>query len=244
MPLARRTIAKQPRDTSARPTRALARPAEAAFTLIELLVVLAILVLLLAILSPSTKFAYRTGQKITCLKQLGEITRAAQSYWIDHDGYLVRWKNPSTSFSYSDALMEHVGTDEIFCCPAEKIRTNNACNGKRLDYGINHYGNGYANGDPRQKRYYYSLCNSDGKMRFNHVANADAIYFADAETSSSPEDIGAGSRKTFEWPIKWSFQAYAHDRHLLGYNSAKLDASAEWFPEDPPTNEKWFIAKH
>ena len=203
------------------------RAPRAAFTLIELLVVVAILALLLSILAPSTKFAYETTQSLTC-----------------------RTKMYGGGQAFSDFFQPYLGSYEFFYCPSEKARsTNSARNGLRLDYGINHYGRGDPVHGGKAKFYdtmswFPDTSNKDSPQHSNRVADALVIYFADADTDQSPEDIGGISRGKDEWPIQHSFQKRAYKRHLLGYNSASLDASATWYPADPPTNEKWFVRKH
>lgn len=218
-----------------------------AFTLIELLVVLAILLLLLAILSPSTKYAYQTSQKITCQTNLHQIGAAALQFENDKKR-LVKIK-PGSNKSFSDKLMPYLSTHEFFFCPSEEKRPTAARNNERLDYGINHYGRG----DPKhggKKKFYDSMgyhpetSNKNSPNHSNRVGDSGVIYFSDADTDQSPEDIGGISRGTDEWPIQHSFQKYAYKRHLGGYNCSRLDASATWYPKDPPTNEKWFIPKY
>jgi prepilin-type N-terminal cleavage/methylation domain-containing protein len=222
------------------------RPRCTAFTLIELLVVLAVLSLLLAILSPATKFVYLTGQKVTCQVHLQEMAEAALHFENDRRR-LVKIK-PSSSKSFTDELKPYLGSHEFFFCPSEKERYNAAKSGNRLDYGINHYGRGDPSHGGKAKFYntmgYFSNPSKNSPNRSYRVGDATAIYFSDADTDQSPEDIGGISRGTDEWPIQHSFQKYAYRRHLNGYNCAQLDGAAYWYPSQPPTNEKWFVPKY
>ena len=79
----------------------------------------------------------------------------------------------------------------------------------------------------------------------NRIGDTSCIYFSDAETDSSPEDIGGVSRGTWEWPIQYSFQRFAHDRHLGGHMACRLNGQTEFFPDAwrIPYNEEWFIKK-
>ena len=221
------------------------RPRRAAFTLVELLVVVAILALLLAILSPSTKFVYETAQKVICQTRLHEMGEAALGFQNDH-GRLVKIKTANGSFS--DELLPYLTDHEFFHCPSEKPRSNAAKNHMRLDYGINHYGRGDPSHGGKKKFYntmgYFANPSSNSPNHSGRVADSLVVYFSDADTDQSPEDIGGISRGTDEWPIQHSFQKYAHKRHLRGYNCAQLDSSTAWYPSQPPTNDKWFIPKY
>lgn len=223
-----------------------AQRASPAFTLIELLVVVAILSLLLSILSPTFSRARNMARRTQCQANLYQISTASASYHGANRGWLARihpatwpgWKPPESPSSatpcYNDALRLYTPNDYIFHCPQAFECANAAKNKRRLDYGINHYGRGENSG-----KYHVSM---DG-LRIHQVARCDVIQFSDAENNSSPEDIGAGSRNTLEWPIKWSFERYAHQRHMEGYCNAKLDGTVAWYSAWPQTNEKWFIPK-
>ena len=204
-------------------------------TLIELLVVLAILSLLMAILLPATERTQEIAKRIKCGSQLGQIATAGASYATEHNRRLVKMKGGGLSFN--DHFKPYITKEEMYHCPAAIERANNAANGRRLDYGINHYGRP----EPKGDKYLDTL----NQAKLKQISDMTVIYFSDAETDSSPEDIGGVSRGTWEWPIQYSFQRYAHKRHLWGYCAASIDGASAWYADavNTPYNEKWFIIK-
>ena len=209
-----------------------------AFSLVELLTVVAILAILVALIMPALGRAKLIAQKVTCQTRLKQIGRAAKQYALDNNGYGVKI-HPTSTTCFSDALLPQLHSEEIFWCPSAALMTNRAKNGKRLDYGMNHHGHGYESDSAEAARHY----NTFNALQIHSVGFEDVIYFAEAETDSSPEDIGGVSRGLMKWPIYWSFEKHAHNRHLDGYNYYMLNGSAGWFATEPPTNEKWFIRK-
>jgi len=222
--------------------------APAGFTLVELLVVIAIIAVLATIIIPSLGRARQIALRTTCQTRLKQIGRAAKNYYLANDGWGVKI-HPGhivippdidiTNTCFNDALRQYVPSEEIFWCPSAFETVNRAKNGKRLDYGMNHHGYGYPKGSPEAAKHYGSF----NGIRIHTVGFEDVIYFADAETDSSPEDIGGVSRGTMDWPVRVSFDRYAYVRHLEGYCCYLLNGAAWWYPSEPPTNEKWFIRK-
>jgi len=205
------------------------------FTLVELLVILSIILLLIAILVPVTERTQEVAKRVKCLTHLKEQYKAAMTFATDHKRRLCKLKGGGKS--YNDTLRPYVGSPTVYHCPAEKSRSNKGANKLRLDFGINHYG--YA--DNSTGRYLPTL----HQQWLQAIGDMSCIYLADAETDSSPEDIGGISRGTWEWPIQYSFQRYAYKRHLGGYNAVRLNGEAEFFPDawEVPYNEEWFIKK-
>lgn len=229
-----RTVRRGPAARVARP----AGSAAAGFSLVELLVVISIIALLVAIVMPSLGRARLIARKVTCQTRLKQIGRAGKSYYLEHNGWGVKIR-PTSTTCFTDALQKYLDSEELLWCPSAFKTVNKARNGRRLDYGMNHYGYGYPKGSAEAAKYYGSF----NGIQIHRVGYEDVIYFAEAETDSSPEDIGGASRGLMDWPIRVSFDRYAHDRHLDGYNWYMLNDSAGWFPAEPPTNEKWFIRK-
>ena len=205
-----------------------------AFTIIEMLVVVAVIILLLSIVSPMTEHTFKLAQKVTCQTHLKEIATAAQCYQVEHNGWGAKRKKFCSIFPE-----RYLGTEEMLYCPTEVEMANAAPNGKRLDYGMNHYGRAFND----NKKYFSTF---DG-IRVSYVMVTDVVYFADSECDQSPHDIGAGSRNKGlgdeYWPLYWSFQRYAHKRHLGGYNTGKLDGSAQWYPGLVKNFEAWWVRK-
>jgi prepilin-type N-terminal cleavage/methylation domain-containing protein len=219
-----------------------------AFTLVELLVVIAIIAVLAAIILPSLGRVPELTRRIECETRLKQIGRAAKNYYLANDGWGVKIRPghivippdiDMTNTCFNDALQQYVPSEEIFWCPSAFETVNRARNGRRLDYGMNHHGYGYPKGSAEAAKHYGSF----NGIRIHTVGFEDVIYFAEAETDSSPEDIGGLSRGLMDWPVRVSFDRYAYVRHLGGYCWYMLNGAAGWFPGDPPTNEKWFIRK-
>ena len=193
-----------------------------AFTLIELLVVVSIISLLLLIVSPVIQLITEHRSKVTCLRNLQSQHLAAMQYANDYDGMLVPIR-PGPKLCHSDALQAYLEyNDGVFRCPSVSNLSLDldSANNKILCYGINHYGTA-ENLPFRLSNFYPSLgaklVMGDGSKEWvtiRIVANTDVIYFADADYDESPENIGGVSRKTWEWPIRHSFQEDAWNRHM------------------------------
>jgi len=192
------------------------------FTLIELLVVVSIISLLLLIVSPVIQLITEHRSKVTCLRNLQSQHLAAMQYANDFDGMLVPIR-PGPGRCHSDALQAYLEySDGVFRCPSvtDLSLDLDSANNKILCYGINHYGT--AEKLPYRLSNFYpslgaKLVQEDGSKEWvtmRMVANTDVIYFADADYDESPENIGGVSRKTWEWPIRHSFQEDAWNRHM------------------------------
>ena len=239
----------------------------AAYTLVEVLTVIVIIIVLLSLLLPSMRVVKEEAKKVQCLSNLHQITFAGINYAHDNMGALVPLKRyyKKARVSFSDDLFPYLVQDvtyksngvqvadthyqsfDIFRCPnAEDVpkKKLHSYNKQILDYGINHYGR--PNGNRNE---YGASLGRDAKWdgwphpRLSIVANHSVIYFAEAESTSSPEDIGGVSRGTMEWPLRYSFEKDASIRHVMGYSAARLDGGAEWNPAFFPSNEKWFIIR-
>lgn len=229
-----------------------------AFTIAEILAVVAIISILLALLQPTLNRARDLTRRAICLSQLHQHQIAARNYATEWRGFLPKMYHVAgepKKFSYSDKLRPYLHTYDIFHCPsaASKPAKITSVNKKRLDYGINHY----ARGTGDWKNFHdtmgfglvsvtsneFGVAGAAGNKRISDVANPTAIYFADAETEASPEDIGGASRGKIEWPLRVSFDVHAHKRHVDGYNAVGLDGAARWHRGDVATNDAWFVRR-
>ena len=196
-----------------------------AFTLIELLVVVSIIALLLLLISPAIQLITEHRAKVTCLRNLQSQHIAAMQYSNDYDDFLVpiHPKTTAPRTCYSDALQAYLEyNDEVFRCPnvTDLSFDVGSANNKILCYGINHYGRADTASN-KESPWYHSLggtiINADGSKEWPTrmvVANTDTIYFADADYDESPENIGGVSRRSWDWPIRHSFQEDAWNRHM------------------------------
>jgi len=192
------------------------------FTLIELLVVVSIIALLLLLISPTIQLITEHRAKVTCLRNLQSQHVAGMQYANDYDGFLVRIR-PRSGQAYSDELQKYLEfNDAVFRCPnvVDLSYDLDSANNKILCYGINHYGRADT-ASAKNSPYLHSLGGSvvlaDGSKEWptiRLVANTDVIYLADADYDESPQDIGGVSRRTWEWPIRHSFQEDAWNRHM------------------------------
>jgi len=218
------------------------------FTLVELLVVVGIIALLVAMLMPSLQRVFGIARRATCATQLHQQGQAAENFKANNNNWCVKITRNATDadgntvkMSYAHDLMKYLKDWDLFICPAQEQAYYNSPGNKRLDYGLNHYGHGHPNGSYEAKFYFTTVNN----LQAWKAHTGDFVYSADAEADQSPHDIGGGSRYTYEWPIKWSFQRYAYTRHLGGYNWADLRGSVRWHGSAArrPYNEKWFVPK-
>jgi prepilin-type N-terminal cleavage/methylation domain-containing protein len=185
-----------------------------AFTLIELLVVVAIIALLLLLISPTIQLVTEHRAKVTCLRNLQSQHVAAMQYSNDYNGYLVAIhpsNNPRTC--YSDALQKYLEfNDAVFLCPnvVDLSLELDSANNKILCYGINHYGRA----DTKKGESPYHKSMGWPYIMIREIANTDVIYLSDADYDESPENVGGVSRGSWEWPLRYSFQEDAWNRHM------------------------------
>jgi prepilin-type N-terminal cleavage/methylation domain-containing protein len=197
-----------------------------AFTLIELLVVVSIIALLLLLISPTIQLVTEHRAKVTCLRNLQSQHVAAMQYSNDFNGLLVpihpKTTNPRTC--YSDELQKYLEyNDAVFRCPNvnDLSLDLDSANNKILCYGINHYGRADRKSGV-SPNYHRSLGHKtdsvDGTglewISIRLVANTDVIYLSDADYDESPENVGGVSRGSWEWPLRYSFQEDAWNRHM------------------------------
>lgn len=220
--------------------RRLRAAAPGAFTLVELLVVIAIIALLLALMGPSTKQIYEATRKVQCQSNLRELCKAAVQYSTESQRQMVKRQKFCTK------LIPYLGDEELMWCPSDPGGRNCAApHGRRLDYGMNHYGRAFND----NKHYYKSFDSAtEPSIRLHRIGKTNAVYFADSECDQSPHDIGAGCRNKGVdddfWPLYWSFQRYAYLRHQDGYNVVDLDGSTHWYPGAMKNFEAWWVCKY
>ena len=240
------------------------------FTLIELLVVVSIIALLLMLLSPTIQSITQQVQVVNCLRNLKQIHQTAMQYCDDNNGWLVRLRDyfhssqgaqqaihKKTFFSHNLSRTYLENNYAIFSCPTVHDRNLELAEDHEavMDYGINHYGRGChrrggCTAEAHQNDngpYWHSMGQHNSPIRREWVADATAIYFADADYAYSPHDIAGVSRGTMEWPFKHSFSVEAWDRHMgpgdpsandfqtrEGYSGSAMDATITAFDEDHP----------
>jgi len=241
------------------------------FTLVELMVVVTIILLMVAIVLPVYDRAQIVAEKVVCQSRLHQLHIAGLGYAADNRMTAVRikWHHPNAEVSgnnvaYSDDLFPYlypIATDkrdygnknrpgdgvidsvfyettDFFRCPTvQRVDGGvNSPNGQILEYGINHYGRGNSDKD--------NFHDTMDKIRLTLIANPEVVWFSDADPGSSPEDIGGISRGSWEWPIRWSFERTAFQRHQDGYNIVQVDGAGMWHHGGKHAmNEKWLIRK-
>ncbi len=147
---------------------------------------------------------------------------------------------------------------KLFECPSAtrgginpdngKKRQPRSRNGQILDYGMNNYGHGKIDWKKEKEDYLPSLCYPQISRGLFHpkaslVANASAVYMADAEYDESPEDSGGVSRGKDEWPLRYSMEQDTRIRHLGGYNTVSLDGATYWRNAEEFAWQYWVIKR-
>ncbi len=206
------------------------------FTLIELMVVIGIIGIIMAMLMPALSQARGKGRQASCLSQLHQIITANQMYTDDYDDWLPQIKTgvlPNVIL-FTDRLGQYLGSSEVWLCPAGDAtpRVIGSANGMVLHYGVNHYDYDDVDGDGIDNH----LSGLGGKWLKRIAEPETAIYLADADPTSSPENIGGMQNGTTDWPLT----SLMESRHLNGYNAVMLGGAAKWYP-NKPNHREWAV---
>jgi len=207
------------------------------FTLIELLVVISIIAILMAMLLPALGEARERGRATDCINQLRQQMIAALLYIEDYEEWLppIKSGSPPNVIMFTDWFGQYLETDEIWLCPTgdERPATIGSGNGKVLHYGINNYDYDDVDGDGIDNH-----LSGMSQKRSTAVSYPDrVIYLADADPTSSPEDIGGAQNGTTDWPLT----SLEEGRHSEGYNAAVLTGSVDWYRNKPNHGERWAV---
>lgn len=219
------------------------------FTVIELMVVTGIIVLLASILMPTLTAARNRTKQLDCLNRMHKIHGAIMLYASDHRQTIPPMKSYGTGVldGFMEQLEAYDMEDQDWVCPSEvdvDPADHNSYNGRRLDYGYNHYGRG----DGDTANYFDTIdpmgggaTPNRGAPRITAVASQRSIFFTDSDPKESPHDLGGVDRGTMVWPIKASFVPFRHDGQ---YNGLSLDGAAMGYEGWKPNNEQWFLRKN
>ena len=208
----------------------------ARFTLIELLIVIGILAILASLLLPALSGAREKGRSAGCLSQLRQQLIAATLYTADNDDWLPPLSQGALPVTrlFTDFLQTYLETDRIWLCPSgdDNPPVIGSANGMILHYGINLYDYDDVDGDGVDNH----LAGLSAR-RVRSVANPEAaIYLADSDPTSSPENVGGAQRGTTDWP----FTSLAERRHSGGYQVGLLGGSSRRYA-NTPNHEIWAL---
>jgi len=205
------------------------------FTLIELMVVISIIMILMAMLMPAIDAAREKGRSAVCTSNLHQLLLAILSYHQDSDDWNPYLQQGTKIFP--DYMRDYVeGGDECWQCPSGDFDPNpNGCpNGMVLHYGMNHYDYDDVDGDGIDNH-----MPGLGGRHMRAVVNPDeTLFFADADPTSSPHNIGGAQNGTTAWP----FTSLSESRHNDAYNAIMLGGSIERYP-NKPNHEIWATPK-
>lgn len=209
------------------------------FTLIELLVVISIIAILAAMLLPALSGARAKGRRIECINHLKQMMVATVLYTDANDGWLpplVQGSVPADMILFHHRLNQHLKTPEIWLCPSgdENPSSLGSANGELMHYGVNLYDYDDVDGDGVNNHF----PGLSGQNMRRVLKPAATIYIADADPTSSPENIGGAQSGTTDWPLT----SLAEVRHQKGYNVGKLDGSAGW-RRNQPAHLAWAVTR-
>jgi hypothetical protein len=128
---------------------------------------------------------------------------------------------------FTDFLEPYVGSTEMWLCPTgdPNPAVIGSGNGMILHYGINLYWYDDVDGDGIENH-----LRGLSAQRVRAIRYPDrVIYIADADPTSSPENIGGAESGTTDWPLT----SLAETRHTGGYQAFYLSGAATWFPNKP-----------
>jgi prepilin-type N-terminal cleavage/methylation domain-containing protein len=168
------------------------------FTLIELLVVIAIIAILAGMLSPGLQKAMEEARGIKCTNKMKQMMQATIMYADSYDGDLpLMWAD---NIFFTDRLREFMEvSDDFWLCPSGDTNPSviGTPNGMVLHYGVNHYDYDDVDGDQIDNH-----VNSLGHANLSDIASlSDTLYTADADPTSSPQNIGGAQDGTTDWPL-------------------------------------------
>lgn len=227
----------QARRDGIRFSRVAVQPVRFGFTLIELLVVIGIIATLMSMIMPSLSKAKEKGKRIQCISQLRQAMIATNLYTEDYNNWLppIDYGSLPHVFLFTDYLNQYLETGEIWYCPTGNREPS--VNGSPrpdtiLHYGVNNYDYDDVDGDGIDNH----LAGLGGKNVLRVREPGVAFYLADADPTSSPQDIGGVQSGTTDWPLT----SLEETRHSNGYNVGILGGSSQWY-NNRPNHREWAI---